>query len=92
MSKISTLIEEISGGVSFCIGLIFLFIAGQMAFYIRNAGEAILPVVIAIWSVALLLTSRRAGRRVVLFRIVSISILVIGTVVAAILLPPLKRS
>jgi hypothetical protein len=91
MSKISILIEEISGGISFCTGLLFLFIAGQMAFYIHNAAEAILPVVTAIWSVALLLTSRRAGRRVVLFRIVSVSILVIGTIAASILLP-WKRS
>jgi len=85
------LIEEISGLVGLWIGLLFLFLAGQMAFYIHNPAEWILVIVTAVWSVALLVTSRRAGHRVVLFRIVSVSILVIGTLAAAIFLP-WKRS
>jgi hypothetical protein len=87
MSKTGMLIEEISGGVAFCIGLLYLFIAGEMAFNIRNPAESIPSAVTAIWSVALLATSGRAGHRVVLFRIVSISLLVVGSIVAAIFLP-----
>jgi hypothetical protein len=85
------LIEEISGLLSFWVGLLFLFIAGEMAFYIRNRAGLILAVVTAIWSVALLVASRRSGRGVVLFRIVSISMLLICTTLAAVLLP-WKRS
>ena len=70
MSKLSTSIEEISGLVSFWAALFFLFIAGEMAFYVHNAGEWIPVVVIGIWGLALLVASRRAGQRVVLFRIV----------------------
>jgi len=87
MSKFSTSIEEMSGLISFWVGLLFLFIAGEMAFYVNDAVEWIPVIVTAIWSLALLVASRRAGRLVVLFRIVSVVILVIGTIVSAIFLP-----
>jgi hypothetical protein len=51
MSTISTLIEEISGLVSLWIGLLFLFMAGEMAFYIHSAAEVIPAIVTATWSV-----------------------------------------
>lgn len=86
-SKIGTLIEEISGLLSFWVGLLFLFIAGEMAFYIRSRGGLTLVVATAIWSAMLLVASRRSGRGVVLIRIASISILLIGTALAAVLLP-----
>ena len=87
MSKVSTLIEEVSGLVGFWVGLLYLFVAGEMLFHVRGGAELILPAVTAIWSVALLVTSRRAGHRVVLFRIASVSILLIGAVAAAVFLP-----
>jgi hypothetical protein len=87
MGKIGTLIEEASGLVSFWVGLLFLFVAGEMAFSIRHQAELILAAVTAIWSVALLVTSRCAGRHVVLFRIGSVLVLLIGTSLAAVFLP-----
>jgi hypothetical protein len=87
MSKFGTSIEEISGLVSFWVGLVFWFMAGEMAFNVHNAVGWILVVVIVVWSLALLVASHRGGRCVVLFRIVSVVILVIGTVVSAIFLP-----
>ena len=87
MSRLSTLLEEFSGLASFWVGLLFLFISGQMAFDVRGAAGWIPVIGIGGWSIALLAASRRGGRSIVLFRILSTIVLVVGTILAAILLP-----
>jgi hypothetical protein len=84
-------IEELSGLASLLAGLLFLFMAIQMAFYTRGVIEAIAVAFLTLWSLALLLASRRSGRKVVLFRIVSVALLVGGSILAAVFLPPLHR-
>jgi hypothetical protein len=87
MKKVSRLMEELSGLASFWVGLLYLFIAVSMAFYIHNTADALVMIITAIWSLSLLLASRRAGYGVVLFRMVSVLVLMMGTVLAAIFLP-----
>ena len=91
MSRFTTAVEEISGLLSFWVGLLYLFIAGEMAFYVHGVAAAMPVVGVAVWSIALLVASRRAGRGVVMFRIVSLAILLIGTVMAALFLQPWAR-
>jgi hypothetical protein len=88
MHNFGTRVEEVSGLLSFWVGLLCLFVAGEMAVYTHGVAQTILDAVMAVWSIALLVSSRRAGHRVVLFRIVSIVVIVIGTIAAAVFLQP----
>jgi hypothetical protein len=88
MRKFGTRVGEVSGLLSFWVGLLYLFVAGEMAFYTHGLAQTILDVVVAVWSIALLVSSRRAGYRVVVFRIVSIVVIVIGAIAAAAYLQP----
>ena len=88
MSHFGARVEEVSGLLSFWVGLLLLFMAGEMAFYTHGVAQTILDVVMAVWSIALLVSSRRAGYRVVVFRIVSIVVIVIGLIAAAVFVQP----
>ena len=88
MRNFGTRVEEVSGLLIFWVGLLYLFMAGEMAFYSLGSAQIILDVVVAVWSIALLVASRRARYRGVLFRTVSIILLVIGSIVAAMVLQP----
>jgi len=89
MKHVNTRLEELSGLISFLVGLLCLFVAASIAFYIRNPRDWIFVAVAGVWGVTLLIGSRRGGRGLVVFRIVSVLVLVIGTIAAAVLLPPL---
>ena len=84
-------IEELSGLASVLCGLLFLFMAIQMGFYIHGAVEAAFVGCIGLWAVALLVASRGAGKKIVLFRIVSVVLLIGGSLLAAVLLPSLHK-
>jgi len=89
MKHVNTRLEELSGLLSFWVGLLCLFVAANMAFYIRNLGSWVLVFVAGIWGIALLIGSRRGGRGLVIFRTISVFVIVVGTIGAAVLLPTL---
>jgi hypothetical protein len=79
--------EAITGVMSFCVALFYLFLAITAAHSLR---DCMFSGPIAGWGLALVATSRRASNRgVVVFRIVSIAVMVVGAFVAAVLLPDL---
>lgn len=88
---VNSTLEVISGIVSFCVGLLYLIIVASAALYIHSLGDGLFLGAMATWSLALVIASGRAGAAGVVFRIVSLAILVMGPLAAAIWLPDLHK-
>ena len=89
--NIAAKLEVISGLLSFCVGLLYLITVASEAFDIHSLGEGLFVGIMATWSLALVIASRPARAAVVIFRIVSVMILVCGPIAAAIWLPDLHK-
>jgi hypothetical protein len=90
MIKVTARLEEISGLLSFWIGLLYLFMMAETVFYVHGVADTVFVILVGMWSAALLATSRRGGPGVVMFRIVSVASLVIGAIATAIWLPTFR--
>jgi len=93
MSGICKTLEEASGLAGFLAGLVLVFLGFEMFPSGSHTWTAeVVPTVIAsVWGLALILTSGRGGRWWVYFRLSSLTLIIVGTVLAALLLPDLHR-
>jgi hypothetical protein len=86
-------LEQVSGLAGFLAGLVLVFLGFEMFPSMSHTWTAeVIPAIIAsVWGLALILTSGRGGTWRVYFRLSSLTLIIVGTVLAALLLPDLHR-
>ncbi len=86
-------IEEISGVFGFLAGILLVFLSVEIfPFGSHTLTAQVIPAGTAsIWGLALILTSGRGGKWRIYFRLSSVTLIIVGSMLAAILLPNLHR-